>query len=64
MDCGKLNGGRIPFRAMNRIWFNVLVQVAFLGEPLRAGKRSGSDRTKHPALHSLTIRHGCTDRYI
>ena len=60
MDCGKLNGGRIPFRALSRIRFNVLVQVAFFGEPLGAGKGSGSDKdeatctsfTHHPTrLH-------------
>jgi len=53
MDWRKLNEGYIPFRVFKRIWFEVLVQVAFLGEPLVASKRSGSNRTKHFAIHLL-----------
>jgi len=51
MDWRKLNERHIRFRAFNRILFEVLVQVAFLGEPLVASKRSGSNRTKHFAIH-------------
>jgi len=51
MDWSKLNRGRIPFKALNRIRSDVLIQVTFLGEPLGASKRSGLDRTRDPALH-------------
>jgi len=47
-----LNKRHIPFRALNQIWFDdVLIQVASLGEPLFAGKRSGLNRTRHFANH-------------
>jgi len=51
IDWHRLNERHRPFRAWNRIRFEVLVQVALLGKPLVTGKRSGSSRTKQFALH-------------
>ena len=42
----------------------MLVQVALLGKPLLAGKRSGSNRTKHFAIHLPSVTAAMTATYV
>ena len=65
MNSRTLKGGHIPVRALYRIRFEVLVQVALFGESLVTGKRSGSDKDRAKAFRSaLTTRDAGIYRHI